>query len=93
MINQALIALSGRSASWPSIDHNYLLNNGTNTHIQIDTHINSTAGSHGILGNFIGTSDIQTLTNKTLDNTTNTITCDKITIINRNNNNKRSISS
>ena len=77
-VNQSLIATSGTAASWQTINHTNLSNIGTNTHAQIDAHIASTSGAHGITGNIVGTSDVQTLTNKTLDSTTNNITCDAL---------------
>jgi hypothetical protein len=49
--------------------HTSLSDIGTNTHAQIDTHIAATA-AHGATGAVVGTTNTQTLQNKTLDNTT-----------------------
>lgn len=47
-----------------SIDHTALANIGVNTHPTIDTHLAATA-AHGATGAVVGTTNIQTLTNKT----------------------------
>ena len=39
----------------------------------LTTHENATTGVHGVTGTIVGTSDIQTLTNKTIDGSSNTI--------------------
>ena len=39
----------------------------------LTTHENATTGIHGVTGNIVGTSDSQTLTNKTIDGSSNTI--------------------
>lgn len=49
-----------------TIDHTQIQNKGTYTHAQIDSHIDATTGAHGISGSIVGTSDTQTLTNKTI---------------------------
>jgi hypothetical protein len=47
------------------ISHAGLADVGTNTHAQIDTHVAATA-AHGATGAVVGTTNTQTLTNKTL---------------------------
>ena len=39
----------------------------------LTTHQNATTGIHGVTGNIVGTSDSQTLTNKTIDGSSNTL--------------------
>ena len=78
IVNQSLIATSPSTASWQTINHTNLSNIGTNTHVQIDTHLAATSNVHEIIGNVVGTTDMQTLTNKILNSKTNVITCDNL---------------
>lgn len=50
-------------------DHNALTNKGTYLHTEIDAHIDATV-AHGITGSVVGTTDVQTISNKTLNNVT-----------------------
>lgn len=69
--NQALLVVGGLP-TWQTVDHTALSNVGTNTHAQIDSHVSSSS-AHGVVGNVVGTSDVQTITNKNIDSSSNTL--------------------
>lgn len=48
------------------VDHTKILNKGTNTHSEIDTHIEAST-AHGLSSDIVGEDDEQTLTQKTLN--------------------------
>jgi len=48
------------------IVHQNLSGAGTHDHSDIDSHIDASSGVHGVSGSVVGTTDTQTLTNKTL---------------------------
>lgn len=55
------------AAGGGQLDHTTALTNiGTNSHATIDSHIANTATAHGATGAVVGTTNAQTLTNKTL---------------------------
>lgn len=55
-----------------NITHTSLNDIGTNTHVQIDSHIASTTG-HGATGEVVGTTNTQTIINKTMTSTSNNV--------------------
>jgi len=73
--NYILIADSTQKqgVKWSTLNHTFLVNGGTNTHTQIDTHIGASAGVHGISGTIVESDAIQTLTNKNITDTTNIV--------------------
>lgn len=68
---------AGEHFTEASIDHVNILNIGTNSHAAIDSHIAATA-AHGATGAVVGTTNVQTLTNKTLDDFTNDVHADNV---------------
>ncbi len=66
--NHLLTADSAQAlgVKWAQGNHTQLGNIGTNTHAQIDTHL-AAAAAHGATGAVVGTTNTQTLSNKTLD--------------------------
>lgn len=80
---QSLIALDNDHATWQTIDHDHLSHKGVHTHAQIDSFMTTTTNT---LNNLVTTNSgvsldgTQTLTNKILDDPSNTITADKLHI-------------
>ena len=67
-----------------SISHTAITDIGTNTHGQIDTHIAASSGAHGVTGSLVGTTDTQTLTNKTISGSNNTFSnIDHVGLLNK----------
>ncbi|QKF94439.1 hypothetical protein QKU48_gp0981 [Fadolivirus algeromassiliense] len=58
---------------WSSLNHGFLVNGGTYTHSQIDTHIASSSSIHGINSTIVDTNNAQSITNKTITSNTNII--------------------
>lgn len=54
------------TGTFVSPDHTVLKNKGTYTHTQLDSHLAASSAVHGLSGTVVGTSDTQTLTNKTI---------------------------
>lgn len=76
-----------------TIDHDEILNNGSNDHAAIDTHIGASS-AHGVSGNIVGTTDTQTLTNKTISGSNNTISnIDHTNLLNKGSNTHAQIDS
>ena len=64
---------TGTAPTWAQLDYTvHLTNKGTNTHAQLDTHLDATSAVHGITGLFVGTTDTQTLSGKTFGDTVTT---------------------
>lgn len=76
-----------------SISHTVLQDKGSNTHAQIDSHI-AASTAHGVAGLIVGTTDTQTLTNKTISALNNTITnIDHVNLLNKGTNTHAQIDS
>jgi microcompartment protein CcmK/EutM len=63
---QVLMATAATAANFQQLSHTLLSNVGTNTHVQLDSHLAASTGVHGITGSVVGTTDTQNLSAKTL---------------------------
>jgi hypothetical protein len=64
-VGHVIRASGATTFAWAQLAHSDLSGVGTNSHATIDTHIAATA-AHGATGAVVGTTNTQTLTNKTL---------------------------
>lgn len=84
---QSLVALDGDHAVWQTIDHDHLSHKGVHTHAQIDSFMTTTTNTLNnlvITNSGVSLDGTQTLTNKIIDDPSNTITCDKLHVNNGN---------
>lgn len=66
------LLIEGNIVITGTVDNRDINTDGTN----LDNHLGATGGIHGISGGIVGTTDVQTLTNKTISGGSNTITLD-----------------